>query len=1097
MVGRILRTSLLLFLFIGWSQWVEAASRQDVLEKEVTISLKDVTLRQALEEIESLAGVKFVYSSNYLRLDGRVTIDASPRKLGQLLADLLTPLGIKFAVHESETFVVLTQVRLRGMSTPSEPEEVTGYSFTTLVTGRVTDREGSAMAGVNVVEKGTMNGTSTDGDGKFALEIADNATLIFSFIGFKTQEVAVGTRSVVDISMEEDLAVLETVMVNAGYWKVTEREQTGSIARVTAKEIQQQPVGNPIAALIGRMPGVNIQQTSGLPGTGFNIQIRGRNSIRYDANTPFYVIDGVPISNQSISSGVSPVGSSNPLNGLNPADIESIEVLKDADATAIYGTRGANGVVLITTKKGKAGKTKLDVNVYRGAGRVANFMKLLTTEDYLTMRRESHRNDGSPVAPWEYDLRPGFDTTRYTDWQRELIGGTALMTNAQVSVSGGSQTTSFSIGGGFFQEGSVMPGNFSDKKINTHYSVTHRSLDRKFDVSMTSTYVFDNNTLPNTDLTTIALRIPPLGHPLYKDDGSINWANGEWPGLFNPLGYTRTTYTGLSHNLVSNLTSSYEIITGLRLKLNVGFTSNRFDEKNDVPFSSYDPAWGITTASAEFGASRFSSWIAEPQLEYVRNVASGRLSILTGTTFQQSSRQGSYLLAGGFTNDALLDNIAASTSLFPILATYTEYRYNAVFARVNYNLLDKYVINLTGRRDGSSRFGPGKHFANFGALGTGWIFSRERFMEPLKFLSFGKIRASYGITGSDEIPDYGYLDSYRPTTYPYMDQGGLIPARLANPDYRWETTLKGEVSLEMGFWSDRVFLVASYYDNRSSNQLVGYSLPRMTGFNTVQYNLPATVRNYGTEVSLRTVNIKKNTLLWESSITLTVPRNVLLSYEGLETSSDAGQRTIGRSLTTPMGYRYTGVDPQTGLYTFEDVNKNGIMMETKGDRVATKDIAQFSYGGISNTIRYRGFELNMFVQFVNQNGRDTRFTGFSMPGNSNNQPADVLARWQKPGDVTDVQKFSSSSAAQKALLALGNSDKTIINTSFIRLKSLNVSYTLPAAWIGKRNTHTVRLYFQGQNLWTRSKAKLLDPEQPFAINMPALRVLTGGIQITL
>lgn len=1085
-------------MFVGVSQWLGAAPRQNVLEKEITISLKDVTLRQALVELEAQTGVKFVYSSSYLRLDERVTIDASSRKLGQLLSELLTPLEIRFAVHESENFVVLTQARTRGLSVPSETESSAAFSYATLVTGRVTDEQNAPMAGVNVVEKGTANGTSTDADGKFALETRDNPTLLFSFIGFKTQEVEVGSRSVVDIVLEEDRAVLETVMVNAGYWKVSEREQTGSISRVTAKEIQQQPVGNPIAAMIGRMPGVNIQQTSGLPGTSFQVRIRGRNSLRLDGNDPLYVVDGVPISTQSISSGASPVGLSNPLSGINPADIESIEILKDADATAIYGTRGANGVVLITTKKGHAGKTTLDVNVYTGAGQVGKFMKLLSTQDYMTMRREAHRNDGMPVQSYEYDLLPGWDTTRYTDWQRALIGGTANVTNAQLSVSGGSEIMSFNIGGGFFQEGTVMPGNFSNKKINTHYSISHRSSDKKFEVNMSGTYVFDDNTLPNVDLTGTAIRIPPLAQSLYKDDGSINWANGRWPGSYNPIGYTKLKYSGLSHNLVSNLTTSYEVLHGLRLKLNLGYVTNRFDEKNIAPFSSYDPDWGITTAYAEFGINRYSSWIAEPQVEFNKQLGVGRINILAGTTFQQSLRQGMYLIADGFTNDALLDNIRAATSIFPSSSTYTEYKYNAAFARLNYTVNEKYLINLTGRRDGSSRFGPGKQFANFGAIGAGWIFSKESFVESLSFLSFGKLRASYGLTGSDQIPDYGYLDSYNPTTYPYMGRGGLIPARLANPDYRWEKTWKGEVALEVGFLNDKIFAVASYYDNRSSNQLVGYSLPQMTGFNTIQFNLPATVRNYGAEVSIRTVNVDNQRIQWESNITLTAPRNVLLSYQGLETSSNANRLTIGRSLSTPKGYHFTGVDPQTGLYTFEDVNRNGVTLESSGDRVATKDIAQFLFGGISNTVRFSGVEINVFVQGVRQNGRDPLArSAFGTPGSMSNQPVAVLDRWQRPGDVTNVQKFSTSSAASTTQVAMGDSDRSIIDTSFIRLKSLSVSYSLPSSWIARSKFKMARIYLQGQNLWTATRANLLDPEQSFAINMPALRVLTGGIQFTL
>jgi TonB-dependent starch-binding outer membrane protein SusC len=1098
MILQHLRTYIVLVVgLISSTLMAQGANRQEILETEVTLSLKGVTLKHALQELEAVAKVKFVYSRNYLNLDEKVTIEVNNKKLGQVLSDLLTPLEIKYAVHETENFVVLTQARMRGLTTPPADERTERF-YAMTISGRVIDPEGHAMAGVNVVEKGTTNGTSTDAEGKYSLETGDSPVLIFSFIGYKSVEVAVAGRTVIDVTLEEDRSVLDPILVNAGYWKVSEREQTGSISRVTSEEIQRQPVGNPLAALIGRMPGVNIQQTSGLPGTQFSVQIRGRNSLRLEGNYPLYIIDGVPISPTSITSGYSPLGESSPLTGINPADIASIEVLKDADATAIYGTRGANGVVLITTKRGSPGKTKLDLNVYSGVGKVGHFMDLLNTEQYMAMRHEAHKNDGTPISFEEYDLLNVWDSTRYTDWQRTLIGGTANITNAQLSVSGGSENTSFSIGSGIYRETTVMPGDFANRKINTHLSLDHKSTNRKFEIGFQGTYLQDNNTLPYADLTSAALNLPPVAPRLYNEDGSINWAEGTWPNQFNPIAYTLIKYRGNSQNLLSNVRLSYELLPGLRFRSNLGYTSTRFDEVTSVPIESYDPAWGVTTGYSNFSNSKLSNWIAEPQLEYQKRADGNTLTVLFGSTFQELAQSGHTIRARGFTNNAFLGNIAAARTFSILGANYSQYKYNAFFGRINYALKDKYLFNLTGRRDGSSRFGPGKHFANFGAAAFAWIFSEESLLGAFDALSFGKLRVSYGITGNDQITDYGFMDTYLVTTYPYQGQNGLVPARLANPDYSWETTRKAEIAIETAFFNSRVSLVATYYNNNSSSQLVGYSLPRITGFSSIQYNLPAEVQNTGVELLVKTTNIVTPVFEWNTAITLTVPRNKLLSYPDIESSPDRYRWKVGEPLNKFIGLHNTGVDPQTGFYSYQDLNNNGSGTDFPDDLQSTKVVGQIMYGGITNSLRYRGFELETFIQFVKQNGRNglSSLAVFYNPGGVSNQPVEVLNRWQKPGDVTNVQKFTNSGDGYYAYLAAGSADNSISNTSFVRLKNVSLSYSLPGTLLGNLRLQTARIYLQGQNLLTLTKFIGLDPEQGIIQNLPPLRFITAGIHLT-
>ena len=1089
---------LLIIVLISTALATQAAPRQEVLDIEVTISLKDVTLKQALQEIEAIAKVKFVYSRNYLKLDEKVTIEATNKKLGQILEELFTPREIKFSVHDTENFVVLTQAKLRGvLPLDRQPNPANAQRYAIRISGKIIDEAGSAMAGVNIVEKGTTNGTSSDAEGKYSLEVGDDATLVFSFIGYKSVEQAVGGRTAMDISMEEDRSVLDAVQVNAGYWKVSEREQTGSIARVTSEEISRQPVGNPMAALIGRMPGVNIQQNSGMPGSSFSIQIRGRNSLRSDGNTPLYIVDGVPFPATSIASPNSPLVTPSPLNTLNPGDIESIEVLKDADATAIYGTRGANGVVLITTKKGGPGKTKLDLNVYTGIGKVGHFMKLLDTEQYLTMRREAHKNDNLPIQPFENDLLH-WDTTRYTDWQKTLIGGASRITNAQLSFSGGNANTQFQLGAGFYKEGTVFPGDFADKKLSTHVSLSHLSINQKFSLAFQNSLVIDNNTLPPTDLTNTALYLPPVAPALYNEDGSLNWQNGTWPSNSNPMASTLLKYNTTSQNLVSNLSIGYEIIPGLKVKSSFGYNTLASKDLNLGPIAAYDPSLNITTGYSDHTTGLTQTWIAEPQAEYKKEVGGGLLTALIGSTFQQTTRTKEAIRAQGYTNDALLENIASAASLSVLASDYTNYKYAALFGRFNYNLKGKYLVNLTARRDGSSRFGPERRFSNFGAIGAAWIFS-EDFFKGSSIISFGKLRSSFGITGSDQIADYGYLDSYSATKYPYQGRSGLIPTRLANPDYGWEKTQKAEIAIDLGFVRDRLNLSAAYYRNESSNQLVGQALPRITGFGSVQYNLPATVRNTGVELAVRTTNIQAGSFNWTTSVTLTIPRNKLVSYPNIETSASANSWEVGKPINMAKTFHYTGVDPQTGVFTYEDLNGNGSGIDYPADLQATKALGQKYYGAITNSIQYKGFELTFMFQLVNQTGRSflATTTVFGVPGVYTNQPVEVMNRWQKPGDITNVQKFTLIGPAADLYYAGSTGDNAIIDSSFIKLKNASLSYTLPESLSRSAKLQSVRIYLQGQNLLTFTKFVGLDPEFPVPNSLPPLRTITGGIQISI
>ncbi|WP_338376502.1 SusC/RagA family TonB-linked outer membrane protein [uncultured Flavobacterium sp.] len=961
-----------------------------------------------------------------------------------------------------------------------------GYTQTKTVTGTTSDASG-ALAGVTILVKDKAQGTLSDASGNYSLTVLPTDNLVFSFVGYKTVEVAVGNQTVFNVVLQEDTTQLQEVIVNAGYYNVKEKERTGSIVRVTADAIEKQPVTNVLAALQGRMAGVDIRQDSGLPGGAFSIRIRGQNSLRADGNEPLYIINGVPYSSETTgatsTSGFSPSLTS-PLNSINPSDIESIEVLKDADATAIYGSRGANGVVLITTKKGKAGTTSFTLNSSTSFGTVTRLPKLMDTEQYLAMREQAYANDGVTTFPaTAYDVNGTWDRDRYTDWQKEFIGGTATINNVQATVAGGSTQTQYLLSGTYRDETTVFPGDFTYKKGAAHFSMNHKSLDDKFNLNFSGTYSVQNNKQPPVNLTAVSRTLAPNAPAIYDEEGNLNWENSTWD---NPLAPLQSRFRSRTKDLVVNTLLSYTLFKNTALKSSFGYTDLTNKETNAQPSTIYNPAYGVGSeiSSLYTNLTTRNSWIAEPQLHWKGTMGKSKFEALAGTTFQQQKTNRLYVNGFGFASNSLLDDLASATLKTVPLSDETVYTYQAFFARLNYTWDDRYIVNLTGRRDGSSRFGPGKQFATFGAVGVAWLFSKEDFLVGSKVLSFGKLRASFGTTGNDQIGDYQYLDTYSSSGVNYQGTNGLKPIRLYNPAFGWEQSEKMEVALETGFFNDRLFLTGAYYRNRSSNQLVGIPLPGTTGFASLNGNLDATVENSGLEFTLRTLNFKRKHFEWLTSFNLSVNRNRLLSYPGLETSTYANLYVVGEPTTIIKLYHYTGMNATTGAYEFEDVNGDGVI-NAAGDRKIVGDLTPKYFGGFQNQFTYKQLQLDFLFQFVKQQ----TFTSLSgVPGIAVNQLASVL-------DDATLQPFTAggNSALTTAYSRYVLSDGAIRDASYIRLKNISLTYTLP---LPSSTTIGCQLYAQGQNLLTFTKFKEGDPETKVTNILPPLKVFTVGMKLT-
>lgn len=970
------------------------------------------------------------------------------------------------------------------------------------ISGTVT-QNGLPIGNVSIFQEGKNEVTITNSTGKYQIQVAgENPVLIFRHPDYFEQRSKVGAESTINIALSNREKEIEEVVLNAGYYKVRERESTGSISKVAAKDIENQPVNNVLSALQGRMTGVSITQNSGVAGGGFDIKIRGRNSLRsysttgYDGNKPLYIVDGVPLPlvndfNSGMTSNILPYNETNPLNSINPDDIESLEVLKDADATAIYGSKGANGVILITTKRGKKEKTEVNLRTSYGLGQMTNLPKMMNLEEYTAMRKLAFANDGVAVPSNAYDINGVWNPTKTTDWQKYFVGNTAEISDVQIGVSGGSGNTQFSVSGGHNEETTVFPGSYRYKRNNLGVSINHTSADRKFKIGFNGTAALQDNVLPPTDFNIVYPVLAPNAPDLYTPSGMINWENNTFT---NPMGPATQIFSVQTKSLNANITSSYQFGSGFNANLNTGYSTYNSYEQKIFPKTTYNPSSNIGSSSSSLRKAQKlnESWILEPQLNYEKRLEKHQFSALLGASFQEQKSDNIVILGRNFPSDDLLTNMAAAASITIPSASESLYRYQAVYARLNYGYNKRYFLNLTGRRDGSSRFGSERRYANFGAVGAAWLFSEEKLFKERSWLSFGKLRTSYGIAGNDQIGDYQYYDTYQSTGGSYGGNSGLVPQRLYNKNFGWEQTRKFEAALEVGLFRERLNLNIGYYHNTSSNQLVGIPMPATVGFSSIQANLDATVRNRGLEVSLESVPIKKQHWKWTTSLNFTLPENKLMKFPNLDKSTYANRFEIGKSISLVKLYQYTGIDPVTGLYTFYDTNQDGKI--NTADRTVSKEIKEYWYGGLQNSIQYKNWSFDLLLQFISQSQYNVK----SMYGNigyMSNMPAIFTDYWTPENPDAEFQKpsagYNTAAATASSLFIL--SDATVSDSFTVRVKNATLSYSIPSTGNGKLKA---KLFISGQNLFVFSTYKAGNPEFMLAGYSSPLRVVSFGLSLT-
>jgi TonB-linked SusC/RagA family outer membrane protein len=1068
-----------------------------------TISVDNVPLKKVIKQIEQYQKYSFVYRTEFLQSSYSVTVHVKDGTIEEVMKQALKGLGLNYKIIGTMITVFADSTARPAPAKNNKPELLT-------VEGQIINEADEPLVKVSVQEAGSLKGVTSNSNGQFSIAVKPNTEITFSCIGYEPVTKFIKDQTLITIRLKPQVKDLDETVIT-GYGKTSKRYNTGSIYKINQTDIARQPVADPIAAMQGRVPGLLITQSNGLPGASYKIQLRGQSSIgivpgRLPPNDPLFIIDGNPYAPNNNPVGVVASGSAlgepgrSPLSFINISDIEHIEVLKDADATAIYGSRGSNGVILISTRKGKPGAPIFNCNINSGYSKITRYPTMMNTAQYVQMRREALNNDSLPISNSTAPDLLTWDTTRNTDFKKMLIGGQAVTSNVQLSLSGGSKRLQYFLGGAYHRETTVFPGDLSNSRLSGHANVHYQSRDSNLNVALSLIVTGDKNNSIQSDLTTY-IKQAPNAPALYDSTGKLNW-DQEVLEFINPLSLLLKTYESKTSNILGNFDINYRIVKNLVFKTNLGYNRLKSDEVSIVPGNSLNP---FSTPDARgysyFGKITYDSWIAEPQLEYTRYFGKGKIAALVGTAMQVQTNYISKIDASDFSSETLLRYLSEAATQEKTELN-TEYRYGGVFARLNSMLCDKYLINLTGRIDGSSRFGPGKQVGTFWSTAAGWIFSNEPVIKStLPFISFGKLRSSYGITGNDQIGDYKYLDKWQDVIGAYQGNTGIAPVQLADSIYSWEVSRKFEAAIDLGFFKDRLMISAAYYQNRTGNQLIAYTLPVITGFTSyAAKNSRAVVQNTGWEIEVQAKSRLSRYWQWTGSILLTIPRNKLLAFPNLAASSYAGSLVIGQPISVQQGYAYNGVNIQTGLFDFIDRNGDSAF-SLKNDSRINGNFDPRWYGTIQSNLQYKGWQLDVFFEIRKQSAYGILYAMYKdgFPGTKLvNQPILALNPWQQPNDYSLLQQYTTgaNADASNAIARYIKSDAVIEDASFCRLRNIELSWRVPAQGLKKIALKNCRIYLQAQNLFTITRYKGVDPETGNLFTLPPLRTMVGGIELS-
>ncbi|GAA0558031.1 TonB-dependent receptor [Chitinophaga japonensis] len=1051
----------MLILLLLSARLLYGATGAQLPGEKIDAVFRDKSLKEAFSIIQQQSGYLFIYNEKAVAPYKAVSLNARQRTIEWVVDELLRNTRLASKVQNGKVIILEKE-------TAAVPRTLAAPALK--IRGRVTDAKGMALPGVTVLVKGSNRGAITDGAGIFFLEAAAGEVLVCSMSGYLAQSIAVSGEEM-NIVLQEDIKGLEEVVV-VGYGTQKKRDVTGALASVSGKEIAEQPVTNAIQALKGRVAGVDVYNSGNEPGASASILIRGQRSITA-GNAPLVVLDGIPVMDASF-------------NEINPNDIASIEVLKDASSSAIYGSRGANGVLLITTKRGKTGKTNISYDAYYGVTSITRTLDLMDGPQFAQLRREAARtadpnNEYPPDATLFDDIAlQSLATGRSTDWQ-DLVYHQGAKQNHQLSITGGKEKTQFAISLNYFREKGIIDKTDYTRgalRINLDHQVNDRiRLGVSTFASRSVQNVTDNTVFDNI------LRLNPLGVP-YDSAGNLLFrpTNDEGQRV-NPLMIIRnTTDQRYKTRVFASVYGEWNITKDLSYRLNVG--PEMEVAREGIFRGSLTDANQGGNATASLTDQEVFSITLENILKYDHRF--GRDHHI-GVTLLQSSQQqvgnSSGISANKLPSEAQsYHNLQTAGEVTGISSDYRKWLLLSYMARVHYDLRDRYLFTVTARADGSSVFAPGHKWGYFPSAAAAWRIDGEPFMQQLRAVNALKLRVSYGSTGNNGIQPYGTFSTLQKGAYAFGSTGniGFLPATIANPNLEWEITRELNVGIDFGLYNNRITGSVDHYIANTKNLLLTRSIPGSTGYTEVLENIGAT-RNKGWELSLSTVNIASpGGFRWQTDLNIGINKNAIVQLYGDGTDDVGNSWFIGRPIGVFYYYRKTGIWQasereaaeaygfEPGMIKIEDVNND--KQYSDQDRVILGNRLPSWTGGITNRFFYRGLELGIVIN-TRQN-----YMLYSMWYENNNR---LAGRYNN----LDVDYWTPENPTNDNPRPDKNQENVYLgetlafrDASFVRVKNLSLTYTLPQAWLQHAGIRNLRISASAENPFTFTSYKGQDPE---------------------
>jgi TonB-linked SusC/RagA family outer membrane protein len=1071
-------------------------------QTKLSITLQNASVKEVLKHIENQSDFFFLYKNENIDVNRIVSIDIIDKSVEDLLDQLFKGTKVSYEVVNRQIVLVNKE---NGEFITQVQQQVKK------VTGKVTDSTGGSMPGVSVVVKGTNTGVITDSDGNYSLpNIPENATLRFSFVGMKMQEVAVGNKTAINVTLADESIGIEEV-VAIGYGTQKKKDLTGAISSIDSKQIEKLQTNGIDKALQGQIAGLQISSTSGSPGGNTTILVRGISSITGGVE-PLFVVDGYPVTN---------VGYSNPLSTINPNDIESVDVLKDASSTAIYGSRGSNGVIIITTKRGKIGKPKIEFDLYSGVQEVAHRIDMMNARQFSQMLIDARNNgylentptgninDDNSKRGNSYKITDKYKDAAFlesigegTDWQ-DAIFRQALIQNYQLAISGGNEGVKYSISGGYFnQDGVVIKTNFKRYSFKANIDA---QINKKFSVGITMLPSFSREVSP-----------PITGH--YGGFGIINTALAEDPTVpvYNADGTYSTTYISTDGNasmanpvkianeysiknsqsrLFTNAYAEYVILPALKIKTSMGTDVNYFKTSNYKPLT-LSGSSATAPATATITNNEAINWLSETTLSFKKTFSNvHQLDAVAGFTAQSDHFDAVTTNATNFPDD-LIPNINGGTvtSGGEIIATNNLL---SVFTRANYSYKGKYLLTATVRQDGSSRFGGNRRWGTFPSGSLGWKVSEESFMKSIRLISDLKLRTSYGVTGNNAIGDYRALGLVNSSNYVIGDAltPGAIPGSLPNPSLGWESQSQLDLGIDLSLFKNRISIIADWYDKRNKDMLFNVQTPSVTGFTNAIVNL-GEVQNKGIEFAVNTRNLV-NKFKWTTNFNITFNKNKVLAmstandkiYGNTGGRGNSNVTMVGEAIGVFYGKRFLGVfnsdeeakaygaEPfaKAGDFKFKDVDNNKKIDDNDREVIGSPHPKYFF--GFNNTFSYKNFSLDVLTNGMMGQKVFASLFALNNSGVQNNMAFIDEARWRS-ADQPGSGKYGSFGRSIRG----GKNDNfaysswSLFDASFFRIKQITLNYNIPSHIVKYLKLESARCYAGVSNVYTFTNYPGYDPE---------------------